>query len=509
MKHTGTVYLVGAGPGDAGLLTLRGAELLARADVVVYDALVNPDLLRLAPKTAEIIYGGKRAKDHAIPQEELNQLLVTKAREGKTVVRLKGGDPYIFGRGGEEAEEIAAAKIPFEVVPGVSSIVAGPNYAGIPLTHREHCSSFTVITGHEDPTKDETALDYEQLARTPGTKVVLMGVERIRQIADSLVAHGMDKSTPVGMVRWGTTGRQQSIEGTLATIADVVVEKKFTAPAVTVIGGVVKLRRQLNWFEQRPLFGQRVVVTRTREQASELTRQLHDLGAEVLEIPTIKIVPPEERVALVEALNGIGDYDWLIFTSPNGVTAFFEYFFKAYEDVRALGNVRIAAVGPATAAKIKEHHLRVDVMPDQYLTKKVASAISGFESVENLRFLMLRAQVANPELPKTLEEMGAIVDDVAVYKTEPETEDRNGAAARLLEEGADWITFTSSSTVENFHARFDLPKLLQAFPQMKTISIGPETSKALAALGLEPTVEARQHTIDGIVKALQGAVKKR
>ena len=509
MKHTGTVYLVGAGPGDAGLLTLRGAELLARADVVVYDALVNPDLLRLAPKTAEIIYGGKRAKDHAIPQEELNQLLVTKAREGKTVVRLKGGDPYIFGRGGEEAEEIAAAKIPFEVVPGVSSIVAGPNYAGIPLTHREHCSSFTVITGHEDPTKDETALDYEQLARTPGTKVVLMGVERIRQIADSLVAHGMDKSTPVGMVRWGTTGRQQSIEGTLATIADVVVEKKFTAPAVTVIGGVVKLRRQLNWFEQRPLFGQRVVVTRTREQASELTRQLHDLGAEVLEIPTIKIVPPEERVALVEALNGIGDYDWLIFTSPNGVTAFFEYFFKAYEDVRALGNVRIAAVGPATAAKIKEHHLRVDVMPDQYLTKKVASAISGFESVENLRFLMLRAQVANPELPKTLEEMGAIVDDVAVYKTEPETEDRNGAAARLLEEGADWITFTSSSTVENFHARFDLPKLLQAFPQMKTISIGPETSKALAALGLEPTVEARQHTIDGIVKVLQGAVKKR
>jgi len=509
MKHTGTVYLVGAGPGDAGLLTLRGAELLARADVVVYDALVNPDLLRLAPKTAEIIYGGKRAQDHAIPQEELNQLLVAKAREGKAVVRLKGGDPYIFGRGGEEAEEIAAAKIPFEVVPGVSSIVAGPNYAGIPLTHREHCSSFTVITGHEDPTKDETALDYAQLARTPGTKVVLMGVERIRQIADALVAHGMDKSTPVGMVRWGTTGRQQSIEGTLGTIAGVVAEKKFTAPAVTIIGGVVKLRAKLNWFEQRPLFGQRVVVTRTREQASELSRQLLELGAEVLEIPTIKIVPPEERVALVEALEGIGNYDWLIFTSPNGVTCFFDYFYKAYEDVRALGNVRIAAVGPATAAKVKEHHLRVDVMPEQYLTKKIATALSGFESVENLRFLMLRAQVANPELPKTLEEMGAIVDDVAVYKTEPETDDRNGAAARLLEEGADWITFTSSSTVENFHARFDLPKLLKTFPRMKTISIGPETSKALTALGLEPTVESRQHTIDGIVKSLQGAAKKR
>ena len=508
MTHSGTIYLVGAGPGDAGLLTMRGAELLGRADVVVYDALVNPDLLLLAPKGAEIIYGGKRARDHAIPQEELNQILVAKAREGKTVVRLKGGDPYIFGRGGEEAEEIAAAKIPFEVVPGVSSIVAGPNYAGIPLTHREHCSSFTVITGHEDPTKEETSLDYEHLARTPGTKVVLMGVERIRQIADSLVAHGMAKSTPVGMVRWGTTGRQQSIEGTLGTIADVVAEKKFAAPAVTVIGDVVKLRQQLNWFEHRALFGQRVVVTRTREQASELSRQLLERGAEVLEIPTIKIVPPEEKMALVDVLGGIGEYDWLVFTSPNGVISFFEYFFKAFDDVRALGSVRIAAVGPATAAKLKELHLRVDVMPEQYLAKKVAGAIADFESVENLRFLLLRAEVANPELPRTLEEMGAIVDDVAVYRTVPETEDRNGAAARLVEEGADWITFTSSSTVENFHARFDLPKLLARFPQLKTISIGPETSKALTALGLEPTVEARQHTIEGVVKSVLAATKK-
>src|SRR5688572_7955510 len=249
MKSSGSVYLVGAGPGDAGLLTLRGAELLGRADVVVYDALVNPDLLRLAPKTAEVIYGGKRAKDHAIPQGELNQLLVTKARAGKFVVRLKGGDPYVFGRGGEEAEELVEAGIHFEVVPGISSIVAGPNYAGIPLTHRDHCSSFTVITGHEDPTKDGPALDYGQLARIPGTKVILMGVERIRPIAESLVAHGMDRATPVGMVRWGTTGQQQSIEGTLATIADVAAKEKFTAPAVTIIGGVVKLRGKLNWFE--------------------------------------------------------------------------------------------------------------------------------------------------------------------------------------------------------------------------------------------------------------------
>lgn len=507
MKPKGTVYLVGAGPGDAGLLTLRGAELLARAEVVVYDALVNADLLRLAPKSAEIIYGGKRAKDHAIPQDELNALLITKAREGKCVVRLKGGDPYIFGRGGEEAEELAEAHIPFEVVPGVSSIAAGPNYAGIPLTHRAHCASFTVMTGHEDPTKEGTGLDYEQIARTPGTKVILMGVERIREIASSLIACGMKPSTPVGMVRWATTGQQESIDGTLSTIADIVAERKFKAPAVTIIGDVVKLRPKLNWFEHRPLFGQRIVVTRTREQASQLSRQLIESGAEVLEIPTIKIAPPDDRQSLVEALEGLGEYDWIIFTSPNGVTAFFDYLFKAFEDMRALGNVHLAAVGPATAAKLKEYHLHVDVMPEEYVTIKIAKALADFESLDNLRILLARAQVANPELTKELEDFGAIVDDVAFYKIIPETEDLNGAGARLLEVGADWITFTSSSTVEHFHARFDLPKLVARFPETKLASIGPETTKAITALGLKPAVEARQHTIDGLMKALRAAAK--
>jgi uroporphyrinogen III methyltransferase/synthase len=507
MKTKGTVYLVGAGPGDAGLLTLRGAELLSRADVIVYDALVNPDLLRLAPQCADVIYAGKRAKDHALPQEELNALLVQKARDGKCVVRLKGGDPYIFGRGGEEAEELAAAGIPFEVVPGVSSIVAGPNYAGIPLTHRAYCSSFTVMTGHEDPTKEASGLDYEQLARTPGTKVILMGAERIREIAAALMAFGMAADTPVGMVRWATTGQQQSIQGTLATIADLAAERNFAAPAVTVIGEVVKLRAKLNWFEQRPLFGQRIVVTRTREQASALSRQLLDLGADVLEIPTIKVVPPDDRHTMIEALEGLGEYDWIIFTSPNGVTAFFDALFKAFEDVRSVGTVRIAAVGPATAARLKELHLRVDVMPEESLSSKVAKALGQYESVENLRILVARAQVANPELGQALEDMGAIVDDVAFYKTVPETEDRDGAAARLLESGADWITFTSSSTVQNFDARFELPKLLARFPNTRLASIGPETSKAIAALGLQPTVEAKPHTIEGLVKALQSGVK--
>jgi uroporphyrinogen III methyltransferase/synthase len=507
MKSKGAVYLIGAGPGDAGLMTLRGAELLKRADVVVYDALVNRDLLRLAPKSAEIIYGGKRSKDHAIPQEELNALLIKKATEGKTVVRLKGGDPYIFGRGGEEAEELHAAGLKFEVVPGVSSVSAAANYAGVPITHRAHSSSFTVVTGHEDPTKEEGTVDWAWLASEPGTKVILMGVERIRQISAELIKHGLSAATPVAMVRWGTRGRQRSIDGTLETIADTVEKMNFGAPAITIIGDVVKLRPKLNWFERRPLFGERVVVTRTREQASQLADQLHELGAEVLEIPTIKTEEPTNKSALMDAMLGLGEYDWIVFTSPNGVDAFFGYFFKGFEDIRALGNLRIAAVGPATAAKLKELHLRVDAMPEEYITSKVTAAISEFESIENIRILLMRAEVANPELPGELEKLGAIVDDVACYKTVPETDDVNGAAERLLEAGADWVTFTSSSTVENFHARFDILKLKQQFPDMRLVSIGPETSRTLRKIGIEPDAEAREHTIPGLINAMREAKK--
>lgn len=509
MGNVGTVYLVGAGPGDAGLLTLRGAELLGRADVVIYDALVNVELLRLAPPHAERLYAGKRAAAHAIPQEQLNALLVKYARSGKTVIRLKGGDPYIFGRGGEEAEELAASGVPFEVVPGISSTVAAPNYAGIPLTHRGHCSSYQVITGHEDPTKPETSLDWGQIARDAGTKVVLMGVERIGAIARELIAGGLAATTPVAMVRCGTTGGQQTLVGTLENIATQVVATGFSAPAVTVIGSVVNLRDRLNWFEKRPLFGQRIVVTRTRQQASQLSAQLRDLGAEVWELPTIKITAPTNHNPLVEAIAGIGEYDWLVFTSPNGVTEFFSYFFKAYSDLRSIGNVRIAAVGPVTAEKVRELHLVVDVTPAEYLTAKVAKAIHAYENVENLRMLLLRAEVANPGLPKDLEALGAIIDDVACYRTVPETEDLDGTAARLLAEGAEWITFTSSSTVENFHARFDLRALLTQFPRIRLVSIGPETTKAIQVLGLKPAVEAAEHTIPGLVKAVLAAVKKK
>jgi len=508
MKPNGIVYLVGAGPGDAGLLTLRGAELLSRAEVVLYDAQVNPELLGLAPKSAEIIYGGKRAKQHVIPQDQLNQLLITKAREGKTVVRLKGGDPYVFGRGGEEAEQLADARIAFEVVPGVSSFVAVPNYAGVPLTHRDFCSKLTLITGHEDPAKESSTIDWAQVARTPGTKVIMMGTDRIGQIAEMLISHGTPAETPVAMVRWGTTGHQQSIEGTLANIAEVAIREKIGPPTVAVIGEVVKLRSKLNWFERRPLFQQRIVVTRARGQAAnQLARKFQELGAEVLEVPTIKIEPPTRREDVVDALLALNTYDWLVFTSPNGVLTYFEYFFRQFHDMRDIGGARIAAVGPATANKLKELHLQVDLMPDEATGTEVAKAFAEFESVENLKICLLRAEVANPELPAALEALGAIVDDIGCYKTVAETEDPSGTAAKLLEEGADWATFTSASTVEQFHMRFDLSELLNKFPQLKLASIGPETSKALTALGLKPAVEAKQHTIDGLVQSLLAARK--
>jgi uroporphyrinogen III methyltransferase / synthase len=499
------VYLVGAGPGDAGLLTLRGAELLRRADVVIYDALANPELLRLAPATAEFI---SRGKNMAMPQTEITALIIAKAREGKTVVRLKGGDPYIFGRGGEEAEALATEKIPFEIVPGVSSITAVPNYAGIPLTHRTHCSSFTVFTGHSDSAEAATALRYDQIAKIPGTKIVLMGTEKLGDWTKSLVENGMSPQTLIAVIHRGTTGRQKTVAGTLATIAGLVAKGKIVPPAMTVIGDVVKLRGKLNWFENRPLFGQRIVVTRRTEQAGAFAQRLTELGADVLEVPTIKITTPTEKDAIVDCLLELNSYDWLVFTSANGVTSFFEIFFRRFQDLRDIGGARIAAVGPATAAKLRELHLQVDLTPEEFTGRKIAEAFKKYQDIENVKMCLLRAEVANKDLPDALQELGAIVDDIAIYKTVAETEDFAGAGERLLAEGADWVTFTSGSTVEYFHARFDLPKLVKKFPNLKLASIGPETSKVISALGLKPALEAKNHTSDGLISDLLRAVKK-
>lgn len=504
MKSKGTVYLVGAGPGDAGLLTLRGAELLRRADTVIYDLLVNPALLRLARPEAELLSRGKRAD---MPQEKINALLVQKARAGKTVVRLKGGDPYIMGRGAEEALALAEAGIEFEVVPGVSSIAAAPNYAGIPLTHRDMCSSFTVFTGHADADKGAADLLYGQIAKIPGTKVALMGTENLDEWTKALVTHGLSPKTPAAIVQWGTRGRQKSAAGTLATIAGLAKEKKLSPPALVILGDVVQLREKLNWFERRSLFGKRIVVTRARDQSAEFSQRLAELGADLLQIPAIKTVLPDNKQDFVDAMLTLNSYDWLVFTSVNGVTAFFNLFFKHFHDLRDLGGAKIAAVGPATAEKLREMHLQVDVMPDEAVGKKIAEGLAKHGSIENCKICLLRAEAAGPELVQALEEFGAITDDIAVYKTVPETESDPGVVDDFLGRGAEWVVFTSSSTVQFFNARFDLPKLVKKFPQLKIASIGPETSKTLRSLGLEPKIEPKEHTTAGLIAALAAAAK--
>ncbi len=509
MTKKGKVYLVGAGPGDAGLITARGLECIQLAEVIVYDNLVNPSLLKHARPDAEIIFAGKTSKQHTLTQDEINALLVEKAREGKVVTRLKGGDPFVFGRGGEEAEELRKAGFTFEIVPGISSSIAAPAYAGIPVTHRAVATAFMVITGHEDPTKGETQVDWAGVAKFFGTRVILMGVERIGTIAEELIRHGASPETPVAMVRWGTTGRQQTIQGTLATIADVASKADFKPPAVTVVGKVVRLRENLNWFEQRPLFGRRIVVTRSREQASELVRQLGELGADVLEIPTIRIKPPQSLAPLREAVEGLGEYDWLVFTSPNGVDAFFREFFVRHKDIREMGPLKIAAIGAVTTQKLAELHLEVDLQPNEFTTEALLAEFKKSVSCENLKLLIPRADLADQRLARGLEDLGAIVDDLDAYQTVPDTEDRNGHRARLLSEGADIVTFTSSSTVVNFCNLVDVPALMKQYPQMRFASIGPQTSLAAREKGLEVAIEAKVHTVPGLVEAILALVTKK
>lgn len=495
---TGIVYLVGAGPGDPGLLTLRAKECIEMADVLIYDYLSNAEFLRMAKPGSERIYAGKKAKDHTLTQDQINELIVAKAKEGKIVTRLKGGDPVLFGRGAEEAAELAAAGIRYEIVPGVSSSIAGPIYAGIPVTHRAHASQLTIFTGHEDPTKAESSLDYAHLARTPGTRVMLMGVERMMEITGELMKHGASADTPVALVRWATRGNQQTLTGTLGNIADKVKAAGFKAPAVCVIGDVVKERENINWFENRPLFGKRIVVTRTRHQAGGLTKQLSQLGADVIELPTIKITQPTNLMEFGELVQDCYTYDWIIFSSPNGVDAFFTMFYKLYSDARSIGGAKIACIGPGTAEKVKEYHLAVDLMPDKYVAEGLVEKFRKDESIEHLKVLWVRAEEAREVIARDLSKMGAIVDEALAYRTVPEREDNQSAIARMTDEGADMITFTSSSTVECFFALgLELPK------GIKIASIGPVTSDAIRARGLKIDIEAKEHSIPGLVKAIE------
>lgn len=493
----GVCFLVGAGPGDPGLITVRGRELIAEADVIFYDYLCNPCLLSKAREDAEIIFVGKRASAHTMPQSQINDAIVERTRRGLRVVRLKGGDPFVFGRGGEEAQALRAAGVDFEVVPGVTSAIAGPAYAGIPVTHREHCSQLTILTGHEDPSKEATSLDYSQLAVTPGTKILLMGVERIRAIAGELMANGMNSETPVALVRWATTGRQQTLATTLGTVADDVERVGFEAPAVTVIGKVACLRGELAWFEsRRPLLGQRIVVTRTRQKAGKLADVLSGLGADTIELPVIKIAPPVNAQELDEAVEEAHRYDWIIFTSAHGVEAFFERFYDRFADARSLGAARIAAIGAATADRVHSYRFAVDLQPQTYVAEEVVREFAAQGGVENLKLLLPCAEGSRDVLHEELVAMGGIVDRVVAYRTIAAPEPPSHVL-KQISEGVGWITFTSSSTVENFLA-LGLP-----WPEgAKAASIGPITSSTLRQNGIEPTLEAKQHDIPGLIAAL-------
>src|SRR6266536_2935412 len=497
-KPKGKVYLVGAGPGDLGLVTLRAKECIESADVIVYDHLSNPEMLGWARDDVEIIYAGKEAGEPSLSQQEINALLIEKARTGKDVVRLKGGDPFVFGRGAEEAKAIVDAGIEFEIVPGITSAIAGPAYAGIPVTHRAENSHVTFFTGHEDPAKTESAIDYAALAKLGGTQVMLMGVERLEPITKEMLKQGVREDLPVALVRWATTGRQETLTGTLRDIAGRAVDRGFEAPAVAVFGKVVALRESLDWYEKRPLSGKRIVVTRSRKQASALSGKLRALGAHVFELPTIRIEPPTDLREFAELVQDAHTYDWIVFTSANGVEAFFEIFFKLYDDAREIGGAKIAAIGPATTQRVKDFRLHVDLQPEEFVAEAVVKEFEKMGGIENLRILIARAEKARDVLPKELSATGAIVDEAFAYRTVPETRDTSGAQRQLAQGSADLITFTSSSTVENFLA-LGLP-----WPKgMRIASIGPITSKTVRDQGLEVDVEARRHDIDGLVQAIR------
>jgi len=508
----GKVFLVGAGPGDAGLITVAGLERIGAADVIVYDRLVSARLLEHARLAAELIYVGKTPSvgqgsspdtqgETGHDQESINRTLIERAREGRTVVRLKGGDPFVFGRGGEEAEALRAAGIPFEVVPGVTSAVAVPAYAGIPVTHRGVASSFAVITGHEAPSKEETAIDWAHLAKAVDTLVFLMGVRNLPDIVARLTEHGRSPQTPVAVIQWGTTPEQRTVTGTLADIVSRVEQADLRPPAITVVGEVVRLRETIAWFETRPLFGKRVLITRTRRQASTLARLLADEGAIPVELPSIEIEPIEDRTAVDAAIEtlGTGGYPWAVFTSANAVELFFEHLAERGLDARAFSGAQIAAIGPATAQSLAVRGLRADVVPGEYVAEAVVEALRG-QIAPGDRVLLPRAESARAELVRGLEAMGAAVDEIPIYRAAVPSEASPEVLAELRAGRIDVVTFTSSSTVRNLVAMLGDASALE---RPLIACIGPITAQTARELGLRVDVQASEYTVEGLVAALK------
>ncbi|HYL26773.1 MAG TPA: uroporphyrinogen-III C-methyltransferase [Candidatus Nitrosotalea sp.] len=498
INRSGRVFLVGAGPGDPGLLTLRAAEVLRSAEVLLYDALASDAIVAFAPPECERIFVGKRAGDHAMPQSEIEALAIAKAREGRRVVRLKGGDPFVFGRGGEEAEALRNAGVSFEIVPGISSALAVPAYAGIPVTHREHSASFTVLTGHEDPAKATSTLDWHRLADPQRTIVMLMATGNLREICNRLVENGLPETTPVAVIQDGTRPTQRTAIATLATIAAEIAKAKIGAPAIVIVGSVVSLRERLRWFDASPLFGRRVAVTRTGEQSRGFARALLEFGAEPILAPTIALEPPDDASLAQRAVEELGDFDWVVFTSQNGVDALFAELAARGKDARALADAKIAAIGERTAERLAEHGIRADIVPEEFVAEAVAHAVIA-ESQPSDRVLIYRAQEARDVLPRLLEEAGLGVTVVPAYKTvvpnDPEF------AARIAP--ADVLTFTSASTVRGFASLLggDAPAAKAARGKL-VACIGPITAEAARATGLHVDVVASRYTTAGLLDAL-------
>ncbi len=502
MNAAGKVWLVGAGPGDPGLLTLAGAACLGRAEVVVYDRLVHPRLVELAPAGAERVYVGKETGGHSLSQDEINALLVARGREGKRVVRLKGGDPYVFGRGGEEAEALAAAGVAFEVVPGVTSAVAAPAYAGIPVTHRGLASSVAVVTGHEDAAKEESSIDWAKLATGVDTLVLLMGVANLPHIAEQLVRHGRPPETPAAVIEWGTLPRQRTVSGTLGEIARRAAEAGVKPPAVTVVGEVARLRETLRWFDNRPLFGKRVLVTRTRRQASVLSQALGEAGAEAIELAAIEIEPRADAGAVQAAIDGLrgGAYAWAVFTSANGVEVFFGHLRERGLDARAFGSTMVAAIGPGTAEALAGEGIRADVVPEEFVAEGLLRALAEHEPA-GLRVLVARAEGARRELIEGLEGLGTRVDELILYRSAVPREPDVEGLRRLRAGEVDIVTFASSSAVRNLVEM--LGGELEPLRGPLIACIGPVTAGTAEELGLTVGLVSDEHTIPGLVAALE------
>lgn len=495
------VYLVGAGPGDPGLITLKGKACIEKADVLVYDYLASSALLAYARKDSECIYVGKKGGDHTLRQDQINQLLVEKASNGQTVTRLKGGDPFIFGRGGEEVEALIAAGISFEVVPGVTSAVAASAYAGIPLTHRKYTSTLAFVTGHEDPDKSESSINWEALAKGIGTLVFFMGVKNLPNIVTQLTRYGMSPDTSIGLIRWGTTTRQKTVTGKLHNIVEKVAAAGLKAPAIIVVGEVVNLRESMQWFENKPLMGKRIVVTRAREQASDLVGSLNDAGADCLECPTIRIEPIEDWDPLDKAINKLKQYHWVVFTSVNGVRFFFKRLFQLGYDVRALHHIQTACIGPATKQELAKFGLACDILPESYRAESVVNAFENHD-VKGCKILLPRAKEARPVLPQELFKMGAQVDEIPVYVTRLANDNTNTLLSGLEDKTIDCITFTSSSTVKNFKEQIPTESFNQLLSGATIACIGPITADTAKELGFDVHLVAEEYTIPGLRDAL-------